>query len=375
MTFSLYWANVSSSALSRTQVDLDSCFFSIIILGFILESHSSESPEYDIISKMCYWYAGSTLDCLDFVLSKARHEAPSSVLWISNCPNNNKAGTFKFLFWDISWFKRGLSYWTREPEPPSAPQTDGSLTAKTANDAEIRAQRFRVCNMLGLQLRELHEKSLEEQDNNLRQHLVMERPFIIKRRKGCYVLHPIQLPAYLLLQESFVRDEITLSSAEAPAHPAKAFVQKARELFYGQNKFLVGLEALPLFFCGRAWARTEQADIAPLIRNMTIIIMAPDSTDGPTGQSDDDVQQYKLYRDFKRVSQEWYQKRLDILKDLDKQAKIEVLLLAGRGEQAWPAINCLRQDIAPKLVELGERFSHLRVQEGVTDDGSEWGLV
>ncbi|KAL7930191.1 hypothetical protein V8C35DRAFT_330741 [Trichoderma chlorosporum] len=366
--------------LSEIGMDLDRRFFSLAILGFILERHSSKYPAYDIRSRMCYWYAGSSLDCLSFVLNKARREVSFLSTSTLNHENSNRAGTFKLLRWDIPWFKRELSDSIREPEPSSAPQTVQSSITLITKDAELNAQRFKVCNMLGLRIKELCEKSPEEQDNILRQHLMMENPITITKRKDGYLLHPTQLPAYLLLQESIIDEETTQPSTEeartdvAPAALANALVRKAREQFYGQNKFLVVLEALPLFFCDRSWAYKVQNNIAPLIRNMAAIIIAPESTDEPTVQSDDDAQQYKLYRDDKRVSQEWIQKRLDILKDVDEQAKIEVLLLAGRGEQGWPAINCLRQDVAPKLVELGKRFSQLRIQECVCDDGSEWNI-
>ncbi|KNB19327.1 hypothetical protein FOXG_16446 [Fusarium oxysporum f. sp. lycopersici 4287] len=139
------------------------------------------------------------------------------------------------------------------------------------DDAEFFAEEFtEVRRMLqGRTVEEFSQLPLVQRKSVFRQHLVQPQRVIIEEGDDGHEMNPAIANGVLLLQQLFMgKDE-----------KGKQMVKEAREVYYGENEFLVRLHWLCEFQCDQYDIDTEPVPIAPLVRRLVVVTNLHDKYD------------------------------------------------------------------------------------------------
>ncbi|OBS20424.1 hypothetical protein FPOA_06794 [Fusarium poae] len=337
--------------LSHSTSDVNGQYFNLLFLAFVLQTLSSRNPKYDLYTTMCYWYAGSTLDCLRLALNKSQQEAESHITGGDARENSDHLGRATFAeFW---WFKSPSFYKSQVPdtlhaltlEKPEV-ETPTEEFMGVVEEAETKTNTFRASLIFG-------DEDLTQPDNRkefLRRHLVVDVPIEIGKRGDGYRLTPKPSPGFLLMDEQAVGSE----NANA------GMLTEARELFYKENRFLVTLKALDAFWNGRYQKYELGGLVRSSIRHITIAI-----------STDDDPELYST---------------MDILRSLDPSTKVRIVLIGvderGESEESGEikesgesAMSRVCEQIAPLMATLFTRFTDFKVHKQLLPEDADNNVV
>ncbi|KAL6912648.1 hypothetical protein ACHAP8_011608 [Fusarium lateritium] len=314
--------------LSYSSVVVSGQYFNILFLAFVLQTLGSHNPQYHLYSTMCYWYAGSTLDCLHLALNKAKQEAESHITGGEARENSDHRGRAKFAeFWK---FKSPGFYKSQVPDVFHSFPEDNNIEVEkpteefmgVVTEAETKTNTFRASLIFGDE--DLAQP--ESQKQFLRQHLVVDVPIEVGKKGDGFRLSPKPSPGFILM------DELALGADNA------GMVTEARQLFYEENRFLVPLKALDAFWNGRYQRYELDGLVRSSIRHITIAISKDDASN--------------LYS------------TMDFLKELDPSVNVKIVLLEfGDSQKTKAAMARVSEEITPWVTVLFRRFTNFKLHK------------
>uniref|UniRef100_A0A4E9DPN6 Uncharacterized protein n=1 Tax=Gibberella zeae TaxID=5518 RepID=A0A4E9DPN6_GIBZA len=326
-----------AAELSHSTADVSGQYFNLLFLAFVLQTLSSRNPDYHLYSTMCYWYAGSTLDCLSLALNKAKQEAESHITGGETRENSDHRGRATFM--ESKWLKFGCFYKSQVPDALDT-LTLGNSEAGTpteefmgvVTEAETKTNTFRASLVCGDEDLTLPEHRQEF----LRRYLVVDVPIEVGTKDDSYRLSPKPSPGFILMDELALGDD----------NVNTGMATEARKLFYKENRFLVSLKALDAFWNGR-YQRYELGDLVKSSIQHIIIAIS----------TDDDQNLYPV---------------MDALQDLDPSAKVGIVLLGfGMSPESEGAFSRVSEDISSWVNSFSQRFSNFKMHKQLLPEDAD----